>query len=153
MENALTEKLFGMPAWVWGAIVGVGVAGFTYLHKKNSANATSADTSATQYDANGNPISSDGLAGPQDSLGADQSYIGSTPMTDYAGGGGFNYSPPPPAPAANLRLPQSTINEINQIAKEQQTLKRQQQNLNRKRGRTGPQKGAGSGRIPRPTKK
>ena len=140
MENALTEKLFGMPAWVWGAIVGVGVAGFTYLHRRNAAAANSADTSSQMTDANGNPISSDGLAGPQDSGGADQQYLGSVPMTDYSGGGGFNYSGPPAAPPADIRLPASTVKQLQEIAKEQATVKRQQAILNRQRGHRPPSK-------------
>jgi hypothetical protein len=138
MENALTEKLFGMPAWVWGAIVGVGVAGFTYLHKKNSANAASADTSAQQYDANGNPIDTSGTAGTS-TTGGDQQYLGTSPLTDYSGAqGGFNYSGPPPAVSADVRLDPKVLAQLNKLAKEEATVKRQQAILNRQRGHRKP---------------
>lgn len=134
MENALKMRILFLPAWAWGAIIGVGIAGYTYMHHRAQADAQSADTSGDAVDANGDPLSSDGLAGAQDSGGADQQYLGTSPLTDYSGGGGFNYSPPPPPPPADLRLPASTVKQLQAIAKEQATVKRQQAILNRQRG-------------------
>lgn len=123
-----------------GAVLGVGIAGYVYLHNRNaSGDANSADTSGDMVDANGDPISSDGLAGAQDSGGADQQYLGTEPLTDYSGSsGGFNYSGPPPAIDANVRLPAATLKQIQAIAKEQATVKRQQAILNRQRGHRHP---------------
>lgn len=138
MENALTMRILGLPAWAWGAILGVGVAGYVYLHNRNSGDANSADTSTVQYDANGDPISSDGMSGPQDSGNADAQYLGTTPLTDYGGGGGFNYSGPPQAIDPTLRLPASVISQLNRLQKEEATVKRQQAILNRQRGHRHP---------------
>jgi hypothetical protein len=135
MENALTEKLFGMPAWVWGGIVGIGIAGFSYLHHKGtSGDATdSGGTDSTTAADNG---MTDGVADASTAdAGGDYPYSDMPEAQDYGGDpGGFNYSSPPPAVPVTAHLSVAQENQIKQILKQEKAENRKLANLNRKRG-------------------
>lgn len=102
MMDALQMKVLGLPAWAWGAIIGVGVVGISYYRSRNApADPNSADPNAA-VDANGNPLDTSGIAGynPTDASGDAGGYY----PGPIGGVGGFNYATPAPAPNPNSRL-------------------------------------------------
>lgn len=87
MHPNLTAKIGPLPAWAWGAIVGLGLVGFLYLHGRSSA-ASSSDT-----------------AGDPTGTAQDATDLGNAP--DFAGptsGLGTGTDSFQPAPPASLRI-------------------------------------------------
>jgi hypothetical protein len=129
MMDALQMRVLGLPAWAWGAIIGVGVVGISYYRSRNAPadpNSGQTDPNAA-VDANGNPIDPSGIASynPTDASGDAGGYY----PGPIGGVGGFNYSTPAPAPNPNARLDPKQ-------AKELAALLRLERNENRKHHKT-----------------
>lgn len=117
MMDALHMRVLGLPAWAWGAILGLGVVGFTYLHSRNAASTTSASGSTdpnAAVDANGNPIDTSGVTSYDPS--ADSGGYMPGPI---GGVGGFNYATPAPAYNPNMRLDPKQARELAYLVRQE----------------------------------